>query len=378
MMHLRQWFLAAVFWVRTAIVRRKPSAVRRKINPNRGDDTEERGSWYFRRDILDRLDKYREYAKKVRKVDKDAYRHVCQIGAVVTSGRAVVQAAEMSASWRAGKRIGFGAVALMERPSEEMIPARFVYFTRVDRLPWTVEHPNEPATFYRMCIVYHDSHLGTGAASFHLSVDDSVNVRVLRQSETMTQRIRSKNKRKGLPKDTYVQRLRFGYPSCLDGIGVDEKTGEDHYKGLTIHQKVARLLTMCSNIYEDASKDVLVRAKKSGVTAAFTIDMLRTPYFFRDRDTVLTSTGHRKRIFHIVRTHARNTKRGTSYVRSHFRGARKFMWNSYDVTVSMPGKHHIDMLDVDVGALDYTDEDVPIDTITHGQFVDGVEQHLGA
>jgi hypothetical protein len=65
---------------------------------------------------------------------------------------------------------------------------------------------------------------------------------------------------------------------------------------------------------------------------------------------VVNENGRRKRIFHIVRTHKRTLSDGSErFVKSHFRGMRKFKWNGYDVVVSVPGKHHGELIDFPVG-----------------------------
>ena len=46
-----------------------------------------------------------------------------------------------------------------------------------------------------------------------------------------------------------------------------------------------------------------VRVKKKKSVISFAIDMERTPYFFSDREKVVTSKGQTKKIFHIVRGH---------------------------------------------------------------------------
>lgn len=80
-----------------------------------------------------------------------------------------------------------------------------------------------------------------------------------------------------------------------------------------------------------------VRCERDGEVARFGIDLLRTPYFFKDREAV--DGKRKKKIFHIVRAHKRNTKGKIKYVRSHFRGQRKFTWAGCKVELIMPGKH---------------------------------------
>lgn len=108
----------------------------------------------------------------------------------------------------------------------------------------------------------------------------------------------------------------------------------------TIEQYISWMFCTAAQLFAATdSAGLQVRASKGGITSTFSIDMLRTAYFFRDRD--LKDEGGR-RIFHIVRTHPR--------VRSHFRGARDFTWHGYQIHISVPGLHHWTASSFDVGA----------------------------
>jgi hypothetical protein len=94
-----------------------------------------------------------------------------------------------------------------------------------------------------------------------------------------------------------------------------------------------------------------IHVRKKRLKAVFSIDVLRTPYFFSDRDPVITN-GVKKRIFHIVRAHKRLVGATETYVKTHFRGLRRFVWNGYSVNVTVPGWHHADFAVFDAGAID--------------------------
>ena len=112
--------------------------------------------------------------------------------------------------------------------------------------------------------------------------------------------------------------------------------------------------------YSNASMDIRIRASKNGVVGAFSVDLLRTPYFFADRNPVFHEKGHKRKIFHIVRTHERKFKKGGStFVRSHFRGLRAFDWNGYQLLITMPETHHRDLLDFHAGAHDVEASNYP-------------------
>ena len=93
---------------------------------------------------------------------------------------------------------------------------------------------------------------------------------------------------------------------------------------------------------------IRVAVKKNKVTAVMNVNVERTPYFFRDRDPIVVD-GVTKRIFHVVRPHERADG---SVVRMHFRGAKQFVWNGYDVSITVPGKDHADWMDASMSGFD--------------------------
>ena len=93
-----------------------------------------------------------------------------------------------------------------------------------------------------------------------------------------------------------------------------------------------------------------VSISRGDLLATFGIDPRRGASFFKDRvDVCDPNTGHKKRIFHIVRPHSRRT--GVS-VKMHFRGLRTFMWNDYSVHITVPGLHHPEIWNYTAGAVD--------------------------
>lgn len=168
---------------------------------------------------------------------------------------------------------------------------------------------------------------------------------MLKELITTNERIKGKNR------DRWATRSAWDYPRSIKMLYEDRKLPEDE----TIEEYAANMFWLAATPYEDVLSGVRVQAAKGGVVAAFSIDLLRTPYFFKDREWVANEKGSRKRIFHIVRTHERKAKDGVRYVKSHFRGSRNFKWNGYDITITMPGKHHPDLLQWDVAATQFED-----------------------
>ena len=44
-------------------------------------------------------------------------------------------------------------------------------------------------------------------------------------------------------------------------------------------------------------------------------------------------------------------RRGNKFVRMHFRGLRDFVWNGYQISVSVPGKDYFDIMDTDAKSI---------------------------
>jgi len=96
---------------------------------------------------------------------------------------------------------------------------------------------------------------------------------------------------------------------------------------------------------------LLAVAAKDNLIAVFGVDIKRVPFFFRDREHVFDAkTGKKKRIFHIVRPHPRVTS--STGVKMHFRGLRKFAWNGYGISITVPGRDHENFYELDLPAID--------------------------
>ena len=93
---------------------------------------------------------------------------------------------------------------------------------------------------------------------------------------------------------------------------------------------------------------VRITATKGNMSAAFSVDIHKMSYFFQDRDIYATERGQRKRIFHMVRPHVRAD--GT-VIKAHFRGQREFTWADYNILITVPGRDHLLLDDVDFGMI---------------------------
>lgn len=121
--------------------------------------------------------------------------------------------------------------------------------------------------------------------------------------------------------------------------------------------------------YEAANASMIqVRASKAGVCSLVNVNVEQTPSFFDDREEVWVD-GIKKRIFHIVRPHERQLGDKTALVHLHFRGLRQFVWNGYQIEISVPGRDHLDFREFDVTAINEDDERVGPDLSVVGAWL---------
>lgn len=333
-----------------------------------GSDIERTGRWYFKRDILDRLDNYAGYAKRVRKISPDTYRQYQNLGAVIVCPNFKIGRVQDAMP----DRTGFGAVAWLLpneiKPDDEYLNMKFATFMALKKPPPNVERSRgkiyELIVFFHADEEYKRKKLDAGV-KFYVSVYKG-KVKLLKQLRTRKVNV-PRAKKNGVRRRKFSSFGKHSGVICEDSTKIIEKywgydpyffEHKDIYKD--VHEHASSVFWLCYNAFHSASADVYVRVSKQRIRAMFCVDMLRLPYFFTDRDYEANEAGTRKRIFHIVRTHARQLASGqTKYVKSHFRGQRKFVWNGYNVTISVPGKHHIDLKDFDIPGLH--EDDLPKD-----------------
>jgi hypothetical protein len=86
-----------------------------------------------------------------------------------------------------------------------------------------------------------------------------------------------------------------------------------------------------------------------GLTCTFGVDEHRMGYFFKDRDIKLNQYGHRGHVFHWVRPHMRSNG---VLVKGYFAGENEFTWAGYKVLITVPGKDHLMLDEINIGATD--------------------------
>lgn len=307
-------------------------------------------AFHFRETILDDLGIYFKCLRHMKNNDREGYDFYSKVGAhLLPNQNAFIETdglfnGKLNA-WFRKNRPTFGAVAfgvnkdlLADEKVRNKINPRFIYFRKYDRasVRTRLAIPVTDGDIY-LITVYYDlvdtEHKRGIPVEYGVIVGRDGTVSVLKQlcSELVSVRSRRGQSR---GKTFTIPKRDWGLPPIL------KEWAKEHERDA--YEFFASYFSFAANMYADASHTFTrVNVEKDGLSAVFGVDIKRTPYFFRDRDvTISAESGSRRRIFHIVRPHKRQTKAGDRYIRMHFRGERSFRWNGYDVLITVPGKHH--------------------------------------
>jgi hypothetical protein len=376
------FFQRAIGWIR-GLFRREPPSVESVVldfpAPPRArpgkkkresrKDAESGGGFYFRGAILDHLDDYFTYIRRMRRSDPDAYDMLSKVGASLLPPGIEV-ATDLSPWWKAGNRPSFGAVgmALMEGVDDKAnFYPKFMYFRKWDRPPATVEPTN--GTVYEV-VSYLDqkddkvlSKLRRGyPITIYVSVDRKGNLKALKEHHTKRVLIKSKRGDFAIPHRDWFESHAIEWAK--------QKNREPQ-------EFVDTLFALLTSAFEQTNSHIRVAVSKGAETAMFGIDVKRTPYFFSDREMALNANGSKARIFHIVRAHKRTYAGGSEkFIKFHFRGLRDFDWNGYRVHISMPGLHHSPLIEFEGGGHDIDETIVTPGMIEFSEVGNILQKHL--
>ena len=306
----------------------------------------DRSTMRFKKNLLEVLPDYFFYIRKMRHADPDAYHLYSRIGAQLLAPHSEIDANALNAWWKTN-RPAFGAITFMAggKPEHDMIIPAFMYFRKYDVAPYYVQRGNSGDT-YEVTAFYHDSHKTRKGLSLSFFVRVCADGTIASQRSKSIRTVPIRHRKGGV---SFITRASWEYPDFL-------KECADRCNN-TIEEHMRHLFCTLANFWaESHASMIMVSARKGSLTAKFSIDVLKTPDFFQDRDIVIGDHGKRLRIFHLVRTHARDFANGRStYVRTHFRGVRQFAWHGYNITIDVPGRTKLDFTTVDIGSLDFDD-----------------------
>jgi hypothetical protein len=334
------------------------------------------GEFRFRDTILEQLDLYWVYLRRMKMRDPGAYELYRRVGATIVPpvtfflhngiqqcedpDRTSNKVFELTPWWKQN-RPGFGCVTYgqtkkIEQHESEPIPGKpsahwwvpkFLHFTKYKRPPPGVA-PMSGGDIYMLTIWWDRpfkpqyNYKKSGMAEDYAVFLDDRHVRVLPMLDTKYVDI--PRKKNGL--------RHFSIPQRAWHIP-DRYTKWAQDRGETPEHLLAGMFMDTARAYETSNYGMIrVAVRNKDLVAQFSIDPTRMSYFFQDRDVVYTPNGAREHCFHIVRAHERHTAKGVSPVRLHFRGAKKFTWAGYEVEVSVPLRDHLQLAEYDIGAID--------------------------
>lgn len=336
-------------------------------------DIEASGRWYHLRDLLDVLDQHFFYIRRMKGTDREGYDFYSRVGGYVISPKAEgwTMGGILPSSWRQRQRPSFGLVSMTREADPEKVHARFIYFYRITQSDFMEKCPESDV--YRVT-VYYDSGRGKKLrfpAEYAVAVSwKDASVRLVKERFLASRRLpitkrKSSSGSACLPNHTAPTRTksrlggervtmwRFGYPQNLRSLFAAHKEEGTILRKQTIEEYATAIFIWVAGIVDNAGADTHVRVSKGNLDALFCIPIERTPYFFKDRQLVVNHNGRRKKIFHIVRAH---TRKSGKLIKTHFRGMRKFEWNGYRITISMPGFHHINQMLAPLEALEFAED----------------------
>jgi len=293
------------------------------------------GAHYYLGDLLDQLDNSFKSLDSLKKVNRGAYNTFSKVSCHVTSTDlmrgtgnqySITRDQIPSVGCSFISDIGDKRVTKVVDGEEFRAPT-FCYFKRIKN-PINVQQSN--GVVLEVCSVF-EFEDGPQAVNYYVSIDEDLNITPLKELHVKEVPVRPKVSRK----NNRPFSIRRAYWQQAPYI---ESMAKEHHE--TVEEAAAYLTWIAINSVLAMDSGVHVRVAKGSKRVTFAIDMLRTPYFFKDRDKTVNENGKTQKIFHIVAGHKRKLANGEeTTVKSHFRGIRKFMWNGFKINILLTGKH---------------------------------------
>jgi hypothetical protein len=349
------------------------------------------GEFNFRDSILDQLDRYWVYLERMKWKDPDAYGFYKEVGAVIVPHTTInltrskeddeagihkfteeemeeLRKGIVLPPWFKNHRPGFGCVvyganSVVER--EELrrskgkhwlwIP-KFMYFTKYKSPPPEIQ-PTTGGDVYKLTIWWdrpqdekaRKERKGGVPTEFAVFISqDGKSIQILKMIDTEFIPIRRKKASHG-----YKRGKTFTVPKRAWHIPTEfEMWAKSHNLDPQVH--LGHLFCEALKFYEWTNYSVVrVAVHKGDLTATFGVNIRRMSYFFRDRDIHLNVKGHRKKMFHMVRAHERHLADGKVVpIKIQFRGENEFEWAGYNVKITVPGRDHFMLSELNIGVVD--------------------------
>jgi len=286
---------------------------------------------YYLGDLLDQLDGYFADFAFLKRGNPEIAAAIEKLGCAVLDGDQLL-AVDIEPVFYT-RMPSIGCAYFGRHDSKDEVSPRFVYFQKHNQ-PVNVQATN--GVIYSVGGVFglKKPHLFT----FHVAVSPEGVVKVLKEISPHRYMVGKSSRKNGGTSRREVVRMEWSYPQFLETMRQEYNAKREVKE--SVDEYAAWLVGLVCNGAISSEAGLNVRVRKGEGVATFAIDMLRAPYFFADRDKVANASGRREKILHIVRPHARIGRDGApKMVKAHWRGARHFIWNGYEVSIGMPGTH---------------------------------------
>lgn len=286
---------------------------------------------YYLGDLLERLDEYFDDLKFLRKNDPEMGAVFERYGCSILSNKQLLSVGMEPFFFKnlpAQGCVYFGRQETENDNDNDVYPISFMYFTK-HKQPVNVQTTN--GVIYVIGGVYRFKF--RHVFEWYVSVFPNGTIKVLKKAEPRKYKMGYRDN------GAIIERMEWNYPEYIQELARNHNKTEN--LNLSLDEYATWMFAMMVNAVSRSEMDMNVRVRKQNRVATFAINMLRTPYFFSDRDKTVNENGRTKRILHIVRPHRRMNGK---IVKAHWRGERRFTWNGYDVSIGMPGLHYSSLI----------------------------------
>ncbi len=239
-------------------------------------------------------------------------------------------------------------ISIPTREAEEgKIYPKFVFAIKHKKLPWHVAYHSGAPYLYGAAFEFHGK-------LFWMHMYITVN----RKTGAMTfceelQTVRNVIKVNGKRPTAYISK-QWKEASFLNDENISIETMKNN---------AMNIMRGMHNWWISRDERWNVIIKKSGDRMTFGVDNKDTPYFFKNRDRVVTENGETKRIVHYVKEHERTRNGKTNVIKEHIRGLHEFTWNGYRCKVVSPKLESKTSSSFSIGARSI--EDVPAEEMVY-------------
>lgn len=369
------------------VAEQEPVAVRKERRKREKPETY--GNFYYFDNLLDQMDSYFYYIKKLEKHDPDTYAVYATIGGQIVNDTTNIWL-ETPPSWLRGERPAFSLVHCMNDKWDDKntIVPKLMYFQKSSWV-YNVQGTNKPGDIYHMVFFYAEKGCKVGVpAEIYVHVSPDMEITPLKVKMPQNTSIGPRRRIK-----TYTSTGRAGQSKTISVPGPrtfkivtrtvyafpDFIVEFAREKGKTPSEAISELFRFMLSFAEYAPDGIQVQARKGPAKCVFNVAMDRTAYFFKDRQKSVNERGNTKPIFHVVKAHERNLANGkTVGVKMSFRGEKIFTWKGYSIKVSAPGYEHRELREFDVSAKVYgPDETLPANLIDWKDAATVAAEHTG-